>query len=57
MMDLKNVVLIDEKNNRTLKEVYEVRKYRRGRFLIKFCGLKWRSDIEGYRNYMMAMAV
>jgi ribosomal 30S subunit maturation factor RimM len=55
IMNLKNVVLIDRENNKTSAELYEVRKYRRGRFLVKFCGLKWRNEIESFRNFVMAV--
>ena len=34
----------------------EVRKYRRGKFLVKFKGLKWRNEVEKYRNYVLAVS-
>lgn len=55
LADLKDVYLMDEDNNSTSEKVYEVRKYRRGRYLLKFCGLKWRKDIEEYKNFMLAV--
>jgi ribosomal 30S subunit maturation factor RimM len=55
ILNLKNVTLVDSRNNRISKEVYEVRKYRRGRFLVKFCGFKWRSEVEKYMNWVMAV--
>lgn len=55
--DLKSAYLVDNKNNGIAKEIYEVKKYRRGRFLFKFKDLKWRSDVEGYRNFVIAVSI
>lgn len=52
---LKDVYLIDKSGRRILLGIWEVRKYRRGRFLVKFKDLKWRNDIEGYKNFVMAV--
>jgi ribosomal 30S subunit maturation factor RimM len=55
IMKLKSTILVDKQNNRILRKIYEIRKYRKGRFLIKFCGLKWRTEIEGYKDFVLAV--
>ena len=53
---IKNVVLIHSNNQNFLKEeIYEVKKYRRGKFLIKFRNLKWINQVEDFSNYVMAV--
>jgi hypothetical protein len=55
LKDLKNVHLIDKDNNFTIQEIFEVKKYRRGRYLLKFVGPKWRNEIEGLTNFALAI--
>ena len=53
MLGLKNVTIVDKYNNRVKSSVYDIRKYRRGEYLIKLCELKWRSDVESLKNHLI----
>lgn len=53
--DLKSVVLLKNENEIIYQDVFEVRTYRKGRFLVRFCGLKWRNEIEGYKDFVLAV--
>ena len=55
MLKSKNVYLVDGRNNAVAREIFEVKKYRRNRMLVKFKGLKGRSEIEGLSNLMLAV--
>lgn len=57
ILNLKEVYVLDEENEVTTESIYETRKYRRGRVLIKFSGLKWRGDITALKNRALAVAV
>ncbi len=54
IMDLKKVCLVNGNDKVVELKVYEVREYRRGRFLIKFKGLKWKNEIEDLKNLILA---
>jgi len=56
IMNAKNLYLVDQNYKVDSKEIFEARKYRRGRVLIKFKGLKWRDEIENLINLKVAVA-
>ena len=54
-MTLKDACVVDEEGTSTYLGILEVRKYRRGRYLVKFKGLKWRNKVEGLKDLFLAV--
>jgi len=53
--DIESVVLTDGRRINIHQDIFEIRRYRRNTYLLKFKDLKWRGDVKNYVNFNVAV--